>query len=376
MKILLVNWQDISNPHAGGAEVHLHEVFSRIGEAGHEVTLLCSAYPGAGAEERLGAIHVVRTGDRYLFNLQACATLHSRVRLSSFDLVVDDMNKIPFFLPLYSAVPVCCVTHHLFGRSIYQETNPLLASYVYAMERAAVRSYARRGVPFIVGSESTRDELIARGCAPETVHIVYYAVDHQLHRRTGVARSTTPLIGYFGRLKRYKSVDHLLEAFPLIQAAIPAVRLVIIGEGDDRPRLERIAREKGIGDAVTFTGRVSDQRKIELLQSMWCKVTTSAKEGWGLTVLEANACGTPVVASNVPGLRDAVRDGKTGLLYPYGDHQALATAVLRLLRDTAMRERLGAEALSWARSFTWDRAAEETLAILKQLSASAPSGVA
>ena len=378
MKILVVNWQDIANPQAGGAEVHLQEVFSRVGEAGHEVTLLCSAYPGAASEERLGAIRVVRSGGRYLFNLQAWAALRSRVPLSSFDLVVDDMNKVPFFLPFYAPVPVCCVTHHLFGRSIFRETNPVLASYIYAMERVAVRAYARRRVPFIVGSESTRDELIARGCAPDTVHIVHYAVDHQLHRRTGVARSAGPVIGYFGRLKRYKSVDHLLEAFPLIREAIPAVRLMIIGDGDDRPRLERIAREKGIGEAVTFVGRVSDQRKIELLQTMWCKVTTSAKEGWGLTVLEANACGTPVVASNVPGLRDAVRDRETGLLYPYGDRTALAEAVIRVLGDAAMRERLGAAALSWAQSFTWDRAAEETLTILKQVSASAspPSGVA
>ena len=234
MKILVVNWQDLSNPNAGGAEVHLHEVFSRIGQAGHQVTLLCSSFSGAKSEEQVGSIHVIRRGGRYLFNLQAFASLRSSLDLTSFDLVVDDMNKIPFFLPLYAPVPVCCVTHHLFDRSIFQETNPLLASYVYTMERAAVKVYARKRIPFIVGSESTRDELVARGCIPETVHIVHYAVDHDRHRMTGVAKSTRPLIGYFGRLKRYKSVDHLLEAFPRIQQAVPEARMVIIGDGDDR----------------------------------------------------------------------------------------------------------------------------------------------
>jgi glycosyltransferase involved in cell wall biosynthesis len=159
----------------------------------------------------------------------------------------------------------------------------------------------------------------------------------------------------------------LLEAFPQIQQSVPGIRLVIVGEGDDRPRLERIARTLGIAQAVEFAGHVSDQRKAELLQQMWCKVTTSAKEGWGLTVLEANACGTPVVASNVPGLRDAVRDGITGLLYPYGDRSALAATVVRLITDDALREKLGREAVSWSRTFTWDRAAQQTLSILEEV---------
>ena len=133
------------------------------------------------------------------------------------------------------------------------------------------------------------------------------------------------------------------------------------------PRLEGIARALGIIDAVEFAGHVSEQRKVELLQQMWCKVTTSAKEGWGLTVLEANACGTPVVATNVPGLKDAVRDEVTGLLVPYGDREALAGAVIRLLGDQSLRETLAEAALSWAHSFTWDRAAEETLAILERV---------
>ena len=372
MNILVVNWQDLSNPLAGGAEVHLHEVFSRIGHAGHQVTLLCSAYPGAKSEEQVGSIHVLRVGGRYLFNLQAFAALRWRLDMKSFDLVIDDMNKIPFFLPLYAPIPVCCVTHHLFDRSIFHEANPVLASYVYMMEREAVGAYARRRVPFIVGSKSTRDELVARGCAPEVVHIVHYAVDHAQHRMTGVAKSRVPLIGYFGRLKRYKSVDHLLEAFPRIRQAVPDVRMVIVGDGDDRQRLEGIARALRITDAVEFCGHVSDQRKVELLQEMWCKVTTSAKEGWGLTVLEANACGTPVVASNVPGLRDAVRDGSTGLLFPYGDRDALAHAVIRVLGEESLRESLTKEALTWARSFTWERAAAETLAILEHVAAHRP----
>lgn len=364
MNILVLNWQDINNPLAGGAEVHLHEVFSRIVRRGHRVTLFCSAFPGCRPEETLDGIRVLRGGSRHLFNFVVPAAYGRRFRHAGFDVVVDDMNKIPFFTPLFVREPLLCVTHHLFDRSIFKETNPLIASYVYIAERRAVSLLASRRTPFIVGSPSTRAELIARGCREEDVSVVHYAVDHERYRPSGVPRNPTPLIGYFGRLKRYKSVDHLLFVMPVLLRQMPSLRLVIVGDGDDRSRLESIARDLGIGPSVEFTGFVSEQRKVELMQQVWCKVTTSSKEGWGLTVLEANACGTTVIASNVPGLRDAVKDGETGLLYRYGDREDLARNVTRVLTDTVLRETLTRNALLWAADFTWDRAAEQTLALL------------
>jgi len=369
MNILVVNWQDIRNPHAGGAEVHLHEVFRRIAAMGHGVTLYCSSFPGAPHEETVDGMQIIREGGRYSFNMRPLPAYLRRFRRGRFDVIVDDLNKIPFFLPAYVREPVCCVTHHLFDTSIFRETNPVLASYVYLMERSAIAFYCRRHVPFIVGSPSTKEELVQRGCRAEDVHVVNYAVDHATHRRTGVPKSAAPLIGYFGRLKRYKSVHHLLEALPAVLGEVPSLRVMIVGEGDDRPRLEAIARENNLSRLVEFTGYVSEERKMELLQQMWCKVMTSSKEGWGLTVLEANACGTPVIASRVPGLRDAVRDGETGLLYGFGETADLAGKITRLLRDRAYREKLSAEALRWSQSFTWERAAAETLAVLEEVGA-------
>jgi len=345
MKILVANWQDIKNPRAGGAEVHLHEVFSRIARMGHEVTLVCSSFPGSLPEEAIDGIRVIRKGGRYGFNFRFFIEYIRTVHRGEFDLLVDDMNKIPFFTPLFAAEPVQGIVHHLFGRSIFLETNALLASYVYLMEWLAVAQYRRRRVPFIVGSPSTKNELHRRGFAPEDVVLIPYGVDHAKHRLTGVPKSPTPLVGYFGRLKKYKSVDHLLQALPSVIAQVPSLRVLIIGEGDDRPRLQAMSRDLGLSDVVEFTGYVSEERKIELLQRIWFKVTTSSKEGWGLTVLEANACGTPVVASNVPGLRDAVRDGESGLLFAYGDRNDLSGKMLRLLTDGELRTRMATHAL-------------------------------
>ena len=374
MKILAFNWQDIRNPQSGGAEVQFHEVFSRVAQAGHEVVLYCSAFPGAPHEEMLNGIRVVREGGRSLFNYRVPLAYANRFRREGFDVVVDDMNKIPFFTPLFVREPIQGLIHHLFAKSIFREVNPLVGSYVYFMERIALALYRRKKTPFIVVSPSTFDDLVSRGFEPSQLVHIGLAVDHSLFRPTGEPRSPTPLIGYFGRLKKYKSVDHLLRALPSVLAEFPDLKAIIVGEGDDRPRLEALTRELKLQDAVAFTGYVSDQEKVRLLQRMWFKVATSSKEGWGLTVTEANACGTPAIASDVPGLRDAVQDGKTGLLYRYGDISDLAGKIERLTADSELRARLSAGALAWAALFVWDEAARRTIDILKQRMAGARAG--
>jgi glycosyltransferase involved in cell wall biosynthesis len=366
MRILIVNWQDIRNPLAGGAEVHLHEVFSRIARMGHDVTLYCSSFPGAPREEEMKGIHVIREGGRNLFNYRFLFEYLRSFRNEPFDVVVDDMNKIPFFTPLFVKKPIYGVTHHLFGRSIFLEVNAILASYVYVMERCAVRLYKARGIPFIVGSPSTYAELQHEHFPAGSVSLVNYGVDHATHTLGTEAKSPAPLFGYFGRLKKYKSVDHMLQALPQVMKNVPALKVLIVGEGDDRPRLEAMTKDLGLGNVVEFTGFVSEEKKIALLRQMWFKVTTSSKEGWGLTVLEANACGTPVIASNVQGLRDAVKDGETGLLYGYGNVDELAEKISRLIVDNSLRTTLRANAIEWAKLFDWDLAAKQTLTLIEK----------
>jgi glycosyltransferase involved in cell wall biosynthesis len=366
MRILIINWQDITNPLSGGAEVHLHNIFSRIARRGHEVTLFCSSYPGAQREQVLDGIRILRSGGRQLFNFHVPSAYLSRFRREQYDVVIDDMNKIPFFTPLYVNEPLVGIVHHLFGTSIFAETHPLVGSYVFLMERLALFCYRRCRTPFFAVSPSTEQEMRERGFRAEDLHIVHNCVDHEVHRPDPSRRSATPLIGYFGRLKKYKGVDQFISAVASVIKTHPGLRAVIVGQGDDRQRLERLAAELGVKDTVTFTGYVSEQRKVELLQEMWFDVTTSSKEGWGLTVLESNACGTPVIASDVPGLRDAVKNGTTGLLYKHGDVEDLAGKIRSLLDDGEQRARLTAGAVAWAGEFNWDDAASKTIDVLRK----------
>jgi len=146
---------------------------------------------------------------------------------------------------------------------------------------------------------------------------------------------------------------------------MPDAKLIIAGDGEVKPELRGLIEGLGLEDRVELRGRVSEVEKLRLLQESWVLVQTSRKEGFGLTVLEANACGTPAVGYDVPGLRDSIRHGETGILVPSGDVEALAEAVATLLTDDGFREKLSKNALEWSRQFSWDRSAEEFKELLK-----------
>jgi glycosyltransferase involved in cell wall biosynthesis len=364
MKILVINWQDIKHPLGGGAEVHLHEIFKRIAARGHSVTLFCSIFGDAPREEVIDGIRVLRSGGRHLFNFRVPMRYRMEFRYSGFDVVVDDMNKIPFFTPWFVKEPLVGMVLHLFRESIFREAFFPIALYVYLAERLALWAY--RKVPMAVISKSTEEELGRFGFPESRLRNVRIAVDRERYRELGIPKSPVPLIGYLGRIKKYKSVDHLLKAFQIIRSQVTNAKLMIIGDGDGLPELKHLAQSLGIADAVTFTGFVSLEEKVRLINEMHVVVNTSAKEGWGLTVTEANACGVPVVASDVPGLRDAVKAGETGLLYEYGNIRQLADEVLRLLRDEPLRQRLAADAKRYAATFNWDDCSERMLKLLEE----------
>ena len=365
MNILVLNWQDIKNPLGGGAEVHLHEIFKRVVGLGHSVTLYCSKFPGATETEEIDGLRVIREGGRSLFNFHVPRRYQSQFRKEGYDVVVDDINKIPFYTPWFVDKPLVGIVHHLFGKAIFLEAPLIPASYVYLAEKVAAKVY--RNTPMAVVSESTRQELIGLGFPAGNIVIVPNAVNAKIYAPSAELRQGRPLIGHVGRLKKYKSVDHLLRAFEIVLKDIPDARLRIVGDGDFRSDLEKLAHELAIADQVEFTGYLSEAEKVRHLNQMSVAVNCSAKEGWGLTVIEANACGVPVVASDVPGLRDSVVDEKTGLLYEFGNIEQLAQKITLVLRDENLRNRMRVDALEWGRSFNWEESAKKMIAFLEKV---------
>jgi glycosyltransferase involved in cell wall biosynthesis len=364
VRIVIVNWQDRENPQAGGAETHLHEIFGRLAARGHDVSLLCGGWPGSPARAELDGIHVWRVGTRRTFPLRARAAYRAAFPPGSHDALVEDLNKIPLQTPRWGAPRTIGLVHHLFGATAFEALAAPLASAVWLAERPLGRVY--RSVPFQAVSRSTADDLVARGIPADHIRVIYQGVDTDAYHPDPALRSRTPLFAYLGRLKKYKGVALVIQAFAELgrRGAHPDARLEIAGEGDDREPLERLVASLDLTGSVRFLGRVSEAEKGRLLRRAWALTFASPKEGWGITNLEAAASGTPVVASNSPGIRESVRDGETGFLAPHGDVAALATAFDRLARDPALVATMGARGREFAEGFTWSRAADETEAHL------------
>ena len=356
MRLLVVNWQDRENPLAGGAEIHLHEIFGRLAAQGNQITLLCGGWPGCPPRTTLDGMEVIRVGTRHTFPFLARAFFRRELASRRFDLMVEDVNKVPLYTPRWGGPPVVALVPHLFGGTAFQELAAPLAAAVWLAERPLGRLY--RGVPFEAISVSTASDLSARGIPSTAIEVIYPGIDTVSYTPCPSERAASPVFAYLGRLKRYKGVDMVINAFAAVGDR--SARLEIAGAGDHRPALERLAASLDLGDRVRFLGRVSEDDKLRLLRRAWALVFASPKEGWGITNLEAAACGTPVVASNSPGIRESVHDGETGYLVPHGDVGAMAAGMSRLASDAALVARLGVQARRFAETFTWERAADET----------------
>jgi glycosyltransferase involved in cell wall biosynthesis len=364
VRILVVNWNDRENPHAGGAEIHLHQLFGRLAGWGHEVDLIASGWAGCAPSAELDGIRVRRIGRRHSFAVRARGAVRRALTERAYHAVVEDINKLPLFLPTLTRLPFVAIVPHLFGTTAFVEASWPVAAIVWAAERPIPRVYRRAAFHAI--SESTGDDLVRRGVPRDRIAVVHPGVDAAWYHPGG-ARADRPTFLYVGRLKRYKGVEIALRALAAARQVRPDIILEIAGQGDDRDRLERLARDLGVADAAWFLGFVSEEEKRRLLRRAWAVVFPSPKEGWGISNVEAAACGTPALASDSPGLKESVRHGETGYLVPHGDEPALAERMIALAADPELVARLGRSARRFAEGLSWEAAARATVGQLERV---------
>lgn len=370
LNLLVINWQDIENPQAGGAEIHLHEIFGRLVKRGHDVTLLCSGWRDGAARDEIDGIKIHRVGGRHSFTLLAARYYRRYLQDEGFDLIVEDINKIPLYSPLWARAPVVALVPHLFGATAFQEASVPFATAVWLAERPV--PYLYEGVPFQAISESTADDLAARGLPRDDVRVIYPGIDHTIfHVDPAVQPFETPTFAYVGRLKRYKGLETVVDALARLVGDGIDARLLIAGKGDQEAALRDYADARVPGK-VEFLGFVSEDEKVDLLRRAWATVYPSPKEGWGIANIEAAASGTPALASDSPGLRESVAREESGLLIRHGDVDAWTSAMRRITLDRDLRERLRAGATRFAGAFSWDRTANETETHFQEVLASGP----
>jgi glycosyltransferase involved in cell wall biosynthesis len=361
-RILILNERDLRNPLAGGAEVHLFETFGRLARKGHEVTVLVASFPGSQREEIIDGLRVIRLANRYLYYFLAPFVARRLAVQEGYDVVVDVLCKLPFLSPWFVPRPCVAVVHHLFGTTAFQQVPPPIALVTWLSEKLIPRAY--RECWSVAVSPSTRDDLIDRGVPGSRILVVPNGTDFGTFHPEPARRAETPIVLWLGRAEAYKRVDLVLRAMQKLRDRVPDIRLVIVGDGSATKDLRALARELGVADIVDFLGFVDSGLKVMLLQRAHVLANTSEKEGWGLTVLEGAACATPTVASDVPGLRDSVCHGETGILVPHGDVEALTDALAKLLLDDEYREHMAARARTWALRFSWDIGADDMERVL------------
>jgi glycosyltransferase involved in cell wall biosynthesis len=374
-RIHLLAWRDLDDPEAGGSELHADRVATAWAAAGLDVSLRTAAAPGFPQRTRRNGYDVIRKAGRYsVFPRTALSGAIGRT--GPRDGLVEIWNGMPFFSPIWAGCPRIVFLHHVHAEMWRMVLPPALARIGETIEFKLAPPFYRR-TRILTLSESSRREIInLLGMSPAMVSVSPPGIEERYH--PAGERSAHPLVVAVGRLVPVKRFDLLVDSLVKLRAEHPTLEAVIVGDGYERPALEARIAAAGATGWLRLPGRLDDDELLGLYRRAWVLTSTSAREGWGMTITEAAACGTPSVATKIAGHTDAVVDGTTGLLVE--DPTDLFGALNIVVSDPKERARLSAGALAHAARFTWQATARATFAALaaeaaaRGASGSAPAG--
>ncbi|MET8679397.1 glycosyltransferase family 4 protein [Streptomyces sp. NPDC004647] len=332
-RIVFLARRDLGNPAAGGSELLIDRIAEGLTSDGHQVTLLCGG-PAAYRDYRV----VSAGGDAGHF-LRAKRAFARQV--GDCDLLVEVCNGMPYLAPLWHRGPTLCLVNHVHTDLWGMRYPGPAARLGRRLEHWALAG-THRGNLMVAVSGSTASALTGIGVPGDRIRVVHNGVEEP---GPLLPKSPEPMFLAMGRLVEYKRIDLLLRLWERVRP-VTGGRLVIIGDGPERQRLETMA-----GPDVVFTGRIPEAEKHRLLCEAWLLLHPSAVEGWGLVVTEAAARATPAIGFDIPGLRDSVEDGVTGLLAR--GESSFAAAWCTLALSAERREALGRAAARRAARFRW-----------------------
>lgn len=361
LRILIFNWRDTKHRWAGGAEVYIHELAKRWVKMGHEVTLFCGNDGHSARREVIGGVNIIRRGGFFMVYIWAFAYYTFRLK-GKYDVIIDSENGIPFFTPLYAKEEKFLLIHHVH-QDIFQVNLKPPLSWMGAFLEKRLMPIVYRNTEVITVSPSSKADILDHHLTEKEPYVIYNGVD--LRKYAPGVKSKRPMVLYLGRIRTHKSLPIFVYAAKKVLKTMPKVRFVIAGEGQESDMLRDLIRKSGLRKKIEFLGKVSEERKLKLYQQAWVFVNPSLMEGWGITTIEANACGIPVVASNVSGLRDAIYNPHSGVLVPYGDVDEFAKNIKMLIGDNDLRGEMSRDAIRWAKKFDWEKSAKRGIEILK-----------
>jgi glycosyltransferase involved in cell wall biosynthesis len=352
---LFLATRDWYHPGTTGGDITLWENARFLASVGHDVTFVAAHFEGAAREEFLDGIKVVRLGGIHSLWFRTFAYYLSRGR-GRFDVVVAEGfggSRIPRLAPLYVREPIITEWHQIH-RDLFAVQYPrILNGPLNFLEHTT--AWIHRNTLVRAGTEEWRRSFPSIGFKPENVFLLPVSIREEWLSNSNGRVSSPPTVLWIGKLRRYKSPDHPVRSMVEVVKRVPEAKLILAIRHDDlkyERELIELVTELQIANCVEFRFNVSEQEKRDLLGATRALVVSSVVEGFGIVVLEANACGVPVIASSgVP--EGAVRDGMNGLRYPYGDVAALAATICRVLQDDQLHARLSEAGREFARRFAW-----------------------
>jgi len=356
-RVQVVAYRDLDDPMAGGSELHLHEILSRWADAGLAVDLRTVAGPGLVRTCERSGYHVERVGGYYTGVARTALAGVGR-RFHGADALVEVWNGMPVLSPLWWRRPRLTLLHHLH-HELWHSTYPAPIAHIgsFVERRVAPRFY--RGSPVATLSSSSAREIVAStALRSDQVNVVPPGIAASFGKGPALR---DPIVLTVARLTSAKRIDTIVRRVATIRDRVPLVRLVVVGSGPERNSLESLAQELGVEDRVEFVGRISDEELILQYQAARVLVAASSSEGWGMTITEAAACGTPAVASDIVGHRDAIAPG-AGILA--ADDDRLAEGLVHLLTDDEAWSVASTAALQAADRLSWDTSAATLLGLL------------
>lgn len=364
MHILILNWRDIKNPKSGGAEIVTMEHAKAWVKKGHNVTWFTSKFKGAKKEEKIDGINIVRRGNFitvYLF-----APFYYLFSKNTFDLVIDEIHGLPFFTPFFVKKPKIAFIHEV-ADEIWDYMFPFPISKIgKILEPLFYIPY--RNIKFMTVSDSTKNSLVKVGIKESKILVINNGIKTKFSNGLIHKEKISTFI-FVSRVVKMKGIEEVIRAFFYILRELKDARLWIVGDGDKKyvEELRETMKSYSISTKVKFFGHVSEEEKLDLMKKAHLLLHASVKEGWGLVVIEAASQGTPSVVYNVSGLKDSVKNGKTGIVLDENTSKEMAKQAVILIKNKKRYESFQKNGILWAKSLTWEKATKQSVKLMNEV---------
>lgn len=366
MKILWFTWKDLSHPLAGGAELLNESIAKKMVADGHEVTFIVGGYSNCERTSTTHGYTVIRLGNRWSVYYRAWRYYTKNLR-GWADIVIDEVNTIPFFAQYYVQEKNILFIDQLCRQIWFYQMFFPLNIIGYVIEPLYLQLLKRKRV--ITISESSKQDLIRHGFSPDMIDIISVGIRTQpLEQIEGIQKFEHPTLLSLGAIRPMKRTADIIRAFELAKKSIPDLRLIVAGDasGTYGQRVLRMIKESRYASDIVYEGRVSEERKMEIMRRSHCICVTSTKEGWGLIVTEANSQGTPAIVYDVDGLRDSTQHGVTGLVSK-NNPVSLSRTIEEFFTDPKRIETFRIRGWEWSKHITFDASYRDSMNAISKI---------